>query len=282
MDCHLFELRLEALLDGALLASERRECEAHADGCPRCRELRTLAAAAAGEGLAAASREALVADVLAQTSGPACEAAAARLAGALDVPLEATDRALLDLHVAGCAPCRQLAVTLQSLARDLPRLAEPAVDPRLVARVLAAPLPLDVRWRRWWATSWPAWVQRPRFAVEAAFVVTVVFLLLFEAAGSPLQALPRRALQATQHARLDAIEARAAALRGQTVLRLHADRLLPHARTTLGAGRRLASRLLRSGKAELGTIWQRAASSWQGGERPSTTRRDGRAAPNRK
>ncbi|HEV8629982.1 MAG TPA: zf-HC2 domain-containing protein, partial [Thermoanaerobaculia bacterium] len=223
-----------------------------------------------------------LAAVLAQTSGPACEAAAARLAGALDAPLEPADRALLDLHVAGCAACRQLGVTLRSLARDLPRLAEPVADPLLVARVLAATLPFNVRWRRWWAASWPAWVQRPRFAVETAFVVTTIFLLLFQAVGSPLQALPRRALQATQQARFDGIEARAAELREHAVSRLRADRLLPHTRTTFDAGRRLAGRLLRSGKAELGTIWQRAASSWQEGNRPSTMRRDGRAAPKRK
>lgn len=196
MSCRHFETRLEALLDRELPAAERTACLLHAEDCPACRELLELAAVAAPP-------EDLVAAVLASTSGPACERALEQLAGFQDLAATRTsDRQLVALHLAGCEDCRALAGVLAALAADLPGMAEVRPDERLVADVLAATLPVTVRVRRWWERTrfqtWPRWVRRPRFALEAAFVLTVACLPLVMTSASALAALPGRAVEMAQ------------------------------------------------------------------------------------
>jgi predicted anti-sigma-YlaC factor YlaD len=188
MDCRDFEDRLEALLDGALDEHERRCCERHLAACGRCRELaETLAAAAPPP-------DDLLGAVLARTSGPACASAESRLCAWLDGELAGADRELMGAHLESCADCRALAAAMTRLAAELPWLAELRPDPGFVAAVLAATLPVQVRLRRWWAAVWPRWVRRPRFASEAAFIATMVLVLVFATPGSPLEAVPTKAL----------------------------------------------------------------------------------------
>lgn len=196
MSCHEFEARLEALTGGELPAAERAACLRHAELCGECRELLELArlGAAPAEG-------GLVAAVMASTSGPVCERALERLAESWDV---APDRAraagvgdpLLALHLEGCPECRATAGVLAALAADLPGLAEVRPDAAFADDVLAATLPFAVRLRRGWERARreliPRLVRRPRFAWEAAFVVTVAFLPLIVASGPTLAAAPVR------------------------------------------------------------------------------------------
>ena len=262
MDCDLFERRLEALLVGTLSEADRRACSDHLAVCDRCRDLQRLAELPAAAAATVDEQRSLRAAVMASTSGPSCEAAAARLVLAFDEPLDRADRALLELHLGGCDSCRRLADVLALLAVELPRLAEVPADPRLLERVLAATLPFGVRWRRFWAKTWPAWVQRPRFAWEAAFVAMTIFLLVVQATGSPLQALSARA-RAVPTAAGHVLAVPAAAVREHGQARVAAAELRSLAGVTWQAARRFAAAKLRSGRDEVGTIWRRAASSWQ-------------------
>ena len=270
MDCRSLELRLEALLDGGLTGAERTDCMAHLETCPQCQELLGLAATALLPMEGANLR--LAEGILAQTSGPTCGPAAEQLASALDGALDPTDRMLLDLHLADCAECRALARTFELLRRDLPRLAEVRADSRLVDDVLAATLPASVRLRRWWTTAWPQWVRRPRFASEAAFAVTLALLIVLEAGGSPLQALSKRAVDATRsaaettlQASTEAVERRAAAT-VDSVRRSPAARLGPRSRAFVGAAHDRTLTAAREVRAALGTFWERAASWWKSSE----------------
>jgi predicted anti-sigma-YlaC factor YlaD len=189
MDCRELENRLEALLDGDLDERQRRRCVRHLEGCPSCRELAEPFAAAAPP------PEDLVDAVLARTSGSVCGRAEGLLCGWLDGELTGTERRLVGAHLDSCDSCRALAAAMTRLAAELPLLAELRPDPGFVASVLAATLPVRVRLRRWWAAVWPQWVRRPRFASEAAFVATIVLVLIFATPGSPLGAMPTRALE---------------------------------------------------------------------------------------
>lgn len=192
MNCHDFEIRLEALAGGELPAAERGGCLRHAEACTACRELLELAQ------LGAAPAEGdLLAAVMASTSGPACERALERLAEGWGdgVDREVGDP-LLALHVEGCSACRATAQVMTALAADLPGLAEVRPDAAFAADVLRATLPLPVRLRRVWERVRrdvvPRLVSRPRFAWEAAFVVTLAFLPLIVASGPTLAAAPVR------------------------------------------------------------------------------------------
>ena len=151
--------------------------------------------------------------------GPAArpvDRAESQLCDWLDEELVGTDRELLTAHLDSCEGCRALAAAIRQLGIELPLLAELRPDPGFVEAVLAATLPVRVRLRRWWAAVWPRWVRRPRFASEAAFVATMVLVLVFATPGSPLEAVPTRALALARTdpaARLEArLEAPVAAL----------------------------------------------------------------------
>jgi hypothetical protein len=198
MDCRDFERRFETFLAGELSAWERGACEAHLAACPACRELLELAAPAGLAGGAEASAGDLLGAVLAETSGSACGRAGELLAARLDeVAADPLDRELLDLHLAACAGCRSLARVLALLGDDLPAMAEVRPDRSFVDDVLAATLPAAVRWRRAfsrsWSRRWAAWLRRPRFAWEAAFVLTLVFLPVFASTAAPLASIPQAA-----------------------------------------------------------------------------------------
>jgi hypothetical protein len=220
--CHDFEARLEALsssVAGAVLpAEERAACLRHAAGCPECSELLELARMGVlAEEEAGAPAESLVGAVLASTSGPACDRALLRLAAVAD---GGAPDPLAALHLETCPSCRALAGAMAALAVDLPRLAEVRPDAAFADDVLRATLPVAVRLRRWWRRTaapallgtWERLVRRPRFAWEAAFVVTVAFLPLIVASGPTLAAAPARG--AEEVARL-AQEARSVDLESQ-------------------------------------------------------------------
>lgn len=197
MNCHFVEERLEALAGDGLPGAERLACERHLESCEACRELVLLA------GLPEPSSEDrapdFVAAVLALTTGPACERAQVLLAAPAQ-ELRPAERELLADHSAQCAECRGLASALATLAVDLPRLASLRPDAGFVDDVLKATLPVRVQLRRWWTDTWPRWVRRPRFASEAAYVGLLVLILVFSTPGSPLEAVPQRALEVAQTA----------------------------------------------------------------------------------
>lgn len=201
MICRDFERRLEDWVDGRLASADGAACDRHLAECPRCREL----AALAGGPDRGASRVPepppdLAPEILARTSGAACERARERLAPLVDPsedgPLPEAERAVLELHLEACADCRALRAELVALGEDLPRLAELDPGPGFVEGVLArtshrraAAARLAERLRRLGdrlgSGLLPRLVRRPRFAWEAAYVAVLLLTPLIASAGSP-------------------------------------------------------------------------------------------------
>jgi len=197
MDCHDLERRLESLLDGELTAAERAECLRHAAACASCAEL--LEALPLDAPAAAGSEPAgLAAAVMTATVGSPCGRSREQLCDFVDGELDDPERELVALHLVSCSGCRALAGAIEALTRDLPRLAEELPDAGFVRDVLAATLPWRVRLRRWWAATWPRWVRRPRFALEAGYLGSLVVALMIAVPGEPLAAVPKRALELAQ------------------------------------------------------------------------------------
>lgn len=197
MNCHDFEIRLERLLDGAIDAAEKTDCLLHAEQCQTCGEM-LKAVSGLEPAIATEEKESFVESILERTTGAVCRQAEEKLPAYLDHELRAIDRELLQGHLNGCAPCRKLVTTLGMLSSELPRLAEAPVDERFTVQVLAATLPARTRWLRWWSRHWADWIQRPRFAMEAAYAGLLVVMLVLGAFSTPLAALPEKGLQIMQ------------------------------------------------------------------------------------
>ena len=175
--CRGFESLLEGWLAGTLDGPSRRAAEAHLTACPACRELAALARLPE-------DAPNLSDAILAATTGPACARAEERLPAHLDADGDGTDHRLVALHLESCPACRALAATLVAMDAVLPNLGELTPPRRFTARVLARTLPSDVRLRRWLRGFWPRLVQRPRFATELAYALTVAGVLTVRATSA--------------------------------------------------------------------------------------------------
>lgn len=150
-------------------------------------------------------------DVLARTSGPACDRASRQLSNLMSGDLADMDRKLVQAHLEHCDPCRSLAVTLGWLEPLLPEMAEIDPGPAFTARILGstsgrspaiAPFPavptgpagLMDRVGGWWDRQ----ILRPGFAAQLAYAATVVLVLLTSVPGAPLKGVPGKALEIVQ------------------------------------------------------------------------------------
>lgn len=197
MNCHDFEIHLEMLLDGQLDPAKRESCLEHASTCATCGELLDAVGGAISDS-EFSSDPLEVENVLERTIGSACGQAKERLPAFVDRELTTADRELVDLHLATCAECSELATTLVWLRRELPSLAEVPVDECFTHQVLAVTLPIQTRFLRWWRQQWVGWVHRPRFAMEAAYVGLLFIMLVFGAFSTPVAALPQKGLELMQ------------------------------------------------------------------------------------
>lgn len=214
MTCRELERLLEAWLAGELSAPERAACERHLATCGECRELAELAGWAESPGTVLGTEPApdLVAGVLERTTGSACARVREELVPLVDGELPGSLHELVELHLASCPGCQELRRLLAELADDLPLLAEVDPGPDFVESVLERTVRADRprssaaagavagvgrdraswgtldRLRRWWAATWPALVRRPRFALEAAYVLALVLTPLFAWAELPERA----------------------------------------------------------------------------------------------
>ena len=159
----------------------------HATACDPCRHWFATFAEGAELWRAETGAHAAV-PVMAATGGAPCGRARELLASSRDMALDPTDAGLLAAHAARCAECRTFAATLAAITEALPTLAEWDPGPGFAAAVLARTSlrPADPTWGHRWRAAWQRLVQRPRFAWEAAYVVTLCWLLIF---GHPLTAL---------------------------------------------------------------------------------------------
>lgn len=138
--------------------------------------------------------------ILDRTSGGACSRAEDLLGSRWDATLAPLDDELLVGHLGRCTACREVALILDRLQPALPGLAEREPGPAFTARVLARtsrkqPVPnlidrlaghLQDRIRDAW--------QRPRLALEAAWVAAVLTALLVWSPLAP-SAAPEQATQ---------------------------------------------------------------------------------------
>jgi len=287
MTCQEFELSLELLLAGTLPAAEAQAVAEHLAGCQVCRDLVELARDA--DSAAAAHAEPLpdlAPAVLARSgmgrsagvAGGACGRAQELLAAGSDEPLAATDRELLQGHLASCTDCRALGRVMIELAADLPHLAEVSPDADFVADVLRRTLPFEVQIRRWWDALWPQLWHRPRFASEAAYVGLVVLTLVFATPGSPLAAVPSGALAVAQRPPLPRLELPPVELAPRLAAAKRALRESPGAgiaerwSSELHARTDDAKQFVIELRAQAGTFWDEAASLLEkGDEAPPTT-----------
>jgi anti-sigma factor RsiW len=296
MDCRSLLDRLEALLDGTLSDDDLRAAEEHLRACADCRSFVELARTEP-DGSALEPPADLAGSILERTSGPACDGARNRLCDYVDGSLAELDAELVRLHLDGCRECEGLARALVSLAAELPAMAEIEPDPAFVGDVLARTVPLRKRFARRLEKLasirelWPRVVNRPRFALEAAYVGTLVLVLIF-GPNLPLAGMHRKAIDLVRVApRVESGEARMriaeiedrivsgtlslwAATGGEVAtdlaaryektggtrhdLRLRADDFVEAARSTDPAAAATALRGIRS---DLGTLWERLASN---------------------
>jgi len=155
-----------------------------------------------------------VRDVLARTSGSACDRACGLLPDLTDGQLEATDRQLVQQHLEHCAPCRNVAVAMGWLGSELPSLAVLEPGPEFTAAVLgrtsgqteaaqerrrarlahSGPGGLMHRFGSWWQDR----ILQPGFAMQAAYAATVILVLLTSTPISPFRGAPRKALESVQ------------------------------------------------------------------------------------
>lgn len=194
MKCADWESRLGRFLDGSLETLERQEWLAHAASCHDCGQLLRLV-----EHDHPLSRpSAFVNEVLTMTSGQVCESAQERLWEAAANRLGVDDRELLSRHLEECEDCQGLLSAMGGLQEVLPKLASFETDETFVEEVLQRTLPARARFRRWWALQWQAWVRRPRFAWEGAYIATLVLILVASVPGSPIKAMPAQAAALTR------------------------------------------------------------------------------------
>ncbi len=131
--------------------------------------------------------EALTQAILARTSRGGCAAARDRLCDFVDGALGAIDRDLVGGHLEHCPACSELAAALAETASVLPSFATLSPRYALVPAVLAATSrraeqpTLGERVSAWLSRA----AARPRFAIEAAYVLTVLVLVVL---GNPVSA----------------------------------------------------------------------------------------------
>ncbi len=146
--------------------------------------------------------------VLGRTSGQACDRAAEQLGDLMDNQLQGVDKQLVQAHLENCTGCRQLAVTMGWLTPLLPQMAELDPGPEFLAGVLSLTTQVEQpvvhgtepgglaglmdRFGRWWEQQ----ILRPQFAMQAAYVATLVVVLLTATPYSPFRNAPSQALQA--------------------------------------------------------------------------------------
>jgi len=218
--CADVEARLADHLAGILPDDEAREVTAHLVTCETCRslaatleelddELDTLGPVPMTDDGDDPPAE-LLANVLARTTGSACERAEEHLPAFVDGDLDGDRAELVATHVAGCSACRALTETLawtnpevRALGRDDPGAAFTAH----VVRVTTGHEAGREGWRERLWNRFARWAHRPGFTLEVAYAGTVALALLVATPGSPLRGMPGE-LASVARAGVPAVEGR--------------------------------------------------------------------------
>ena len=251
MDCRGFLDRLEDFLEGKLTGAERRAAERHLGGCPSCREFEGLTHPELPLGEPPGN---LAGSIFELTSGSPCTRAEGLLCDHVDGRTQPVDAELMRLHLDRCADCAALTRVLARMSEELPSLAEIAPDPAFVNDVLRATLPAHTRWTRRlvrWSEAWRQVLQRPRIAWEGAYLGTFVLAVIFWVPGSPLAAVPQKALELARTNPAEELKVPVAEIETRISNGLQ-DAWRVTVRKAGGAFERI--------KTDLGTVWDRLAS----------------------
>lgn len=203
MNCRELERLLEDFLGGNLTADLNQAAAEHVAVCPACAELISLVKKNR-DALVEVDGPELTTAILDRTSGSPCGRAQELLSDLVQDRLAGDDSFLVRQHLQHCRECAALEQTLAWLVPLLPSLGQVEPDPSFTTAVLGAtsrrrfPRPtldeLGERWRAWWQGV----LARPRFALEAAYIGTMLVVLLCGTPLSPLREVPTRALQLVQ------------------------------------------------------------------------------------
>jgi anti-sigma factor RsiW len=262
-DCRRFEANLEAFLDGRLSPGETRAAREHILDCANCRELVEIAGGA-GE-----APPELAADVLERTSGSPCDHARQALCEYVDGQADAVATELMRMHLSGCEACSALANVLVELSADLPALAQLDPGESFTAGVLALTLPSPVERPGWIDRARQGWtrlVRRPRFALEGAYVMTLLLLVALGVPGALLAGAPTRLALTARHEIASPVQESVVGLRAevsehaQRALDATESKLSAEARATADGMTSYTTQTIDKLKISFGTFWTRLAS----------------------
>jgi len=167
MKCDVFQQQLTAFAQDQLTGQIREECEAHLLSCESCFSLWLEQ----GQG---DQRVDLADSILAATGSDTCTACEELLGDFVDGILEQTESRYVQNHIDNCADCQAAAAALVLLDSELASLS--ATEPRvnLTASILARTTASDTSW-----SFYTKLMHRPRISLEASFVFTMIFVLIF-------------------------------------------------------------------------------------------------------
>jgi anti-sigma factor RsiW len=222
MNCARFAKILADYQEGKISAAERERVERHLEQCLSCQKLLEIACGSV-DILPADMQEGLARAILDRTSGgPVCprvESSLWEYAAGRQSPEESQ---LISLHLDHCANCRAAAADLDLIQETLPTLAE--IDPgesftREVIRATSGMRRHRPGLKSHMVGWWNRMVQRPRFALESAYVCTVLLLFVL----SPflpfrhlvLQTIPSKAIDPSARYAASVLDATQISIAGQ-------------------------------------------------------------------
>ena len=184
MLCDQCRFLLPQLIAEQLGDELQQQLEAHLHDCDHC--LRYFAALSEQHAnIANTDAAQLTARILLASGTNPCESSETLLCDFTDGVLDAEQVYFLERHLQECQPCQELQAGLQAVDTGLRLCKAPPVPTDLLADILrrtsAAESRKSTAGHRLLA-FWQGLLQRPRFALEASFAVTVLWLSTF---GTP-------------------------------------------------------------------------------------------------
>jgi|TARA_Y100000310_G_scaffold344881_1_gene460232 hypothetical protein len=187
IDCQDFRASFDAFVAGTLSGRLLRDCEQHMTHCTHCLD---LWAEHAIEQDITAHRSA-VGGLVQITGSDSCTACEELLCDYTDGSLDEANLALASLHLETCESCQLTANALTSLRTDLPGLCDIEAPAELLDNILCKTQPwLSQPAMTGLIAVFSRSIYRPRFALEAAYVGTLVWVLAFGSAASPKDESP--------------------------------------------------------------------------------------------
>jgi thiol-disulfide isomerase/thioredoxin len=169
--CEWFLSRIDDFGAGRLDEVDFTDAETHLLDCPRCLDAWSAWIGEAPD---------LARSVLEEAGLDPCRQALTEIADS-DKTLSAADNPELAEHLEFCPPCSAVALALEELKKELPKLRNVEPDKRFVSDVVAMTSGSAAKesvWQRF-RDRCVEMTRRPRFALETAYVVASLLLVFF-------------------------------------------------------------------------------------------------------